>query len=215
MKIPNENRNDDSFLRWKELGGTNQFAAYMSYFESVLAALIPYLPSDTVSSAIDFIEEEERTLGKPEKDSEWNNKANVRNGYHTDVPGMIGELICAAKLFTKFKWISLPQDKYTQHTQKIDIIATTNALLDDIAVQVKVVRLEGRNLLIEPSWLKGESTHVALVDITDQELWVIDRFKLWEHHSEQILTEDELTNISTFHWYNGLSEKTPSLYPRG
>lgn len=194
--------NEKQIQYYIDLGATRQFAKFMAYFENIVIALAPHLPSETINSSQDFITEEVRTLGKAEVNSSWNNIANVRNGFYTDVPGMIGEVIASANLFTKHKDISHPQDKPTQAVQKIDLFA------DDLSIQVKVVRLEGNKLYIEPRWTEGEATHISLIDITDQEHWCILR-EVLEEYIDKTLTETDLENISTYHWYNF------GLYPRG
>ena len=170
------------------------FSRHLIYFIDFLDGLRPFLPPAVINSAEDFIEEELRTGGYPEKDAPWNLKANVRNGYKKDIPGMISEIICAYRLYNygTYSHIILPQDEYTQKHQKIDLIA------DNHYVQVKTVCSNNDGVEIFPEYVMGGANFLALVDISDPEFWMVQREEMIPF-SGKVITLNELTELSAIY----------------
>ena len=155
------------------------FESTMDRFHEIVERIFPLLQEEPKIALNQFSDEIYKTGGKPQPNSSWNDRANVRYGYQNDIPGILSETIAMMRLAPQGsdKVIKNAYDKHTQLGCQIDFF------VDEVSYQCKTIRFTPRVLIVN-DYVKvgkfGAPDYICLVDIDDRTCIIVPRLILTE-----------------------------------
>jgi hypothetical protein len=169
--------------------GTNEGA--MTRLSQIVAklALQDLLSENSLIEYEKFVKANNEVNGVAQPNMKWSD-VNIRGGFENTVPGITAELIAQANVGTIVgkENITIPQDKQTQHDEKIDFVVNG---VD--TYQVKSFCYKGQRAIIDKKHTKGIAKFIVLVDIDDKLCYVVDR---------EVLEQARIENKGYFYPYN-------------
>lgn len=168
-------------------------------------AVPPYIEDEIYT----YLLKTHKTNGVANPNMPWCDTCSCRHGYRNNIPGLFAEalLVTGFVLFNKVAWTDIKPyyDKHSQVELKLDVN------ICGIDYQCKTVQWDGSRLVLDPEWFKGTARRVALVDIDDKTIHIVD--------SSQIIRDFNGGNVKVYR--NELEQITinkfdfTGLYKRG